>query len=147
MISGVPKRSVLGPTLFLVYINDLPEELSSQVRLLADGTVIYLTVGGSDDGTVLQTEIDRLSVWESRWDMEFYPSKCQVVRVTTAQEVSNTVYTLHGQILEVVTIAMYLGGWTSLAAYPGIPHRQNYWKCKSNFRIHPEKHQNKKTRR
>ena len=107
--SGVPQGSVLGPILFLVYINDLPEELSSQVRLFADDTAVYLTVGGSDDGTVLQTDLDRLSVWESQWDMEFNPSKFQVVRVTTAKEVINTVYTLHGQILEVVTCARYLG--------------------------------------
>lgn len=41
--------------------------------------------------------------------MEFNPSKCQVVRVTTARKVINTVYTLHGQVLEVVTSAKYLG--------------------------------------
>ena len=107
--SGVPQGSVLGPILFLVYINDLPEELSSQVHLFADDTAVSLTVGGSDDGTVLQTDLDRLSVWESQWDMEFNPSKCQVVRGTTAKEVINTVYILHGQILGVVTSARYLG--------------------------------------
>ena len=48
-------------------------------------------------------------MWESQWDMEFNPSKCQVVRVTTARKAINTVYTLHGQILEVVTSAKYLG--------------------------------------
>ena len=90
----------LGHILFFVYINDLPEELSSH---FADGKAVYLTVGGSDDGTVLQTNLDRLIVMGSRWEMEFNPSKCQVVRVTTARKVINTVYTLHCQILEVVT--------------------------------------------
>ena len=108
--SGVPQGSVLGPILFLVYINDLPEELSSQVRLFADDTAVYLTVGGPDDGAALQTDLDRLSVWENQWDMEFNPSKCQVVRVTTSRsEVITTVYMLHGQVLEVVTSARYLG--------------------------------------
>ena len=81
--SGVPQGSVVGPILFLVYINNLPEELTTQVRLFADDTAVYLTVGGSDE-KVLQKDLDRLSVWESQWDMDFNPSKCQVVRVTTA---------------------------------------------------------------
>ena len=57
MTSGVPQGSVLVPILFTVCINDLPEELSSQVHLFADDTVVYLTVGDSDDGTVLQTTL------------------------------------------------------------------------------------------
>ena len=107
--SGVPQGSVLGPILFLIYINDLPDELSSQVRLFADDTAVYLTIGGADDGKVLQNDLDRLSVWEDRWDMEFNPSKCQVVQVTSSKNLINTAYTLHGQILEVVTCAKYLG--------------------------------------
>ena len=107
--SVVPQGLVLGPILFLVYINDLPEELASQVHLFADDTAVYLTVGGSEDQTVLQTDLDRLVVWERQWGMEFNHSKCQVVRVTTAKTVLNTVYNLHGQILEVVTSARYLG--------------------------------------
>ena len=109
MSSGVPQGSVLGPILFLVFINDLPEKLSSQVRLFANDTAVYLTIGGLDDGTVLQNDLDKLSLWESQWDMEFNPSKCQVERVTTARKAINTVYTLHGQILEVVTSSKYLG--------------------------------------
>ena len=45
----------------------------SQVRLFADDTAVYLTIGGAEDGKVLQTDLDRLSVWEDRWDMEFNP--------------------------------------------------------------------------
>ena len=75
----------MGPILFLVFINDLPEMLSSQVRLFVDDTAVYLTIVGLDDGTVLRNDLDRLSLWESQWDMEFNPSKCQVVRVTSNQ--------------------------------------------------------------
>ena len=91
--SGVPQGSVLGPVLFLVYINDLPDELSSQVRLFADDTAVYLTIGGAEDGMLLQNDLDRLSVWEDRWDMEFNPSKCQVVRVTSSRNPFNFPYT------------------------------------------------------
>ena len=84
---------MLGPTLFLVYINDLSDELSSQVRLFADDTAVYLTIGGADNGKVLQNDLDRLSVWEDRWDMEFSPSKCKVVQVTSSKSLINTAYT------------------------------------------------------
>ena len=77
--------------------------------MFADDTAVYLTIGGAEDGKVLQNDLDTLSMWEDRWDMEFNPSKCQVVRVTTARNFINTVYTLHGQVLEVVTSAKYFG--------------------------------------
>ena len=84
--SGVPLGSVLGPILFLVYINDSPDKLASKVRLFAEDTAVYLTIGGEDDSNMLQQDLDRLSVLESRWDMEFNPSKCQVVQVTTSRK-------------------------------------------------------------
>ena len=69
---------------------------------------------------MLLNDFDNLSVWESRWDMEFKPSKCQVVRVTTSRRPINTLYYLHGQVLEALTSARYLG-LISLLACLGMP--------------------------
>ena len=107
--SGVPQGSVLGPILFLIYINDLPDEVRSRVRLFADDTALYFTMESEDDRSALKTDLDILSAWETRWDMEFNPSKCQVVHVTGSRKTVKTGYVLHGQVLESVPCARYLG--------------------------------------
>ncbi len=107
--SGVPQGSVLGPILFLVYINDLPERIQSQVRLFADDTAVYLTIDSNKDGQTLQNDLDTLQLWENKWDMHFNPSKCLVLHISRSRTPINTLYNLHGQILQSVASAKYLG--------------------------------------
>jgi hypothetical protein len=105
----VPQGSVLGPLLFLLYINDLPSLVTSQVRLFADDTAIYLTVTSEADCQSLQDDLSKLEKWEELWDMEFNPGKCQVLHVTRNRKPIAHQYKLHGQILSPVKDAKYLG--------------------------------------
>jgi hypothetical protein len=95
--SGVPRGSVLGPILFfLVYINDLPENISSQVRLFADDTAIYLTIDDKrTDQNTLHNDLNTLHEWETAWDLEFNPSKCQVIQISRSMHPIPTSYQLH----------------------------------------------------
>jgi hypothetical protein len=80
IISGVPKESVLGPLLFLLYINDLPENFVSQVWLFADDTAVYIAVNNNSQERILQQDLDRLQLLESKWNMEFNPCKCMMAK-------------------------------------------------------------------
>ena len=82
VLSGVPQGSVIGPILFLIYINDFPEEIRSTVRLFADDTIMYMTMSGASDAASLQEDLDRLATWENKWIMQFHPQKCSVFRLT-----------------------------------------------------------------
>ncbi len=107
--SGVPQGSVLGPSLFLFYINDIQARLHSKVRLFADDTIIYLVITSPADAAKLQEDLDLLSLWEERWMMSFHPDKCTVLTVTKKRKPTVSKYTLHGHTLEHVDCAKYLG--------------------------------------
>ena len=68
--SGVPQGTVLGPLLFILYLNDLPEGISSQVRLLADDCILCREINTLNDCQDLQKDIDTLCKWESKWQMK-----------------------------------------------------------------------------
>ena len=66
VISGILQGSVLGPLLFVIYINDLPETLSSGVFLFADDTKIFREITSIQDSTSLQHDIDLLEQWTKK---------------------------------------------------------------------------------
>ena len=107
--SGVPQGSVLSPILFLVYINDLPEQVKSRVRLFADDTAMYLALSSHIEGQVLQNDILSLEKREKMWDMNFNPSKYQVLHVTRLKTPIETKCFLHDTMLDSVSSAKYLG--------------------------------------
>ena len=109
VVSGVPQGTVLGPLLFLVYINDLPSIVDSQIRLFADDALIYRKINLVNDTKQLQSDIEKLLEWESNWSMEFNPDKCKVLRITNKRNITISNYIMRNQILEVVESAKYLG--------------------------------------
>ena len=72
VLSGVLQGTVLGPILFLIYINDLPDEASSStIRLFADDCILYRSIKTQQDSTLLQYDLNSIAQWELTWQMKF----------------------------------------------------------------------------
>ena len=80
--SGVRQGSVLGPLLFLIFINDLAENTTSTVRLFADDCVMYRPITHANDCEALQEDLNKLHDWVERWQLRFNATKCNILRAT-----------------------------------------------------------------
>lgn len=109
MTSGVPQGTVLGPLLFLLYVNDLPNGLNSPVRLFADDALLYGIISNDADGNKIQDDLRKLEQWQYKWQMDFNPSKCKVVCFSTKKDPPQKTYELCGVALEEVKYTSYLG--------------------------------------
>ena len=107
--SGVPQGSVLSPVLFPLYINDITTNIHSQLRLFADDCLVYRLINSTDDHQILQSDLDTLTTWTRRWQMEFNVSKCKILQVSTCHTKSLFSYQMCGTFLEIVEQYNYLG--------------------------------------
>ena len=110
VLSGVPQGSVLGPVLFLIFINDLPDNIKSSVCLFANDSVLYRNIHSLQDCLILPEDLTSLRQWEADWQMKFNVAKCHSIRVTRHKHLKQILfdYSLHNQPLENVQSAKYL---------------------------------------
>ena len=110
VVSGVPQGTVLGPVLFKIFINDIVDEVESEIRLFADDCVFYRLVANDQDCEQLQKDIDHLTSWAKKWHMRFEPSKCKIMRITrkTTHKITYQ-YTMEHTSLESVQHTKYRG--------------------------------------
>ena len=105
--SGVPQGSVLGPVLFLVYINDIDEGVTSIISKFADDTKIANSVASNEQVIEIQQNLDKLSEWGQTWQMKFNADKCKVLHIGYRNEKAK--YTLNGTLLQSVNSELDLG--------------------------------------
>ena len=107
--SGVPQGSVLGPMLFLLYINDINNTITSQVKLIADESVLYINIRSQIDQVILQNYLDTISSWAEKWLMELNINKYFVLSITLKHNSIFQDYDILGATLNRVTNHDYLG--------------------------------------
>jgi len=109
VISGVPQGTVLGPLLFLCYINDLPRHVKSSVKLYADDVILYRVIDSDVDHEILQQDLVALSEWANIWQMTFNLAKCELLCITNKKNPSKYCYSLNGENVRGVPHTKYLG--------------------------------------
>ena len=89
VLSGVPQESILGPLLFVLFINDLPTGLSedTSIALYADDTKIWRAIKNDKDREMLQLDINLLNSWAERNLMSFHPDKCKVLTIHNSKNI------------------------------------------------------------
>ena len=108
VLSGVPQGTVLGPLLFLIYINDLPDELQSKCRLFADDCLVYKEITSSADIDILKEDMQQLEIWQDKWLMQFNPKKCSTVTFGTRNPPKHE-YSFCNELLKSEDSTTYLG--------------------------------------
>ena len=107
VLSGVPQGSVLGPILFLVYVNDLEERVTGKILTFADDTKLFTRTKEIGDKQNVQDDIDKLVKWSEKWQMLFNFGKCKCLHIGPGN--ANMNYAMGGTILSITVKEKDLG--------------------------------------
>ena len=107
ILSGIPQGSVLGPILFVIFINDLPDEVLCTAKIFADDAKLFRGIRSPEDRMLLQDDLNRLVEWSQRWQMGFNESKCKVLHLGSSNP--GYEYSMKNTSLESITDEKDLG--------------------------------------
>ena len=108
--SGVPQGSILGPILFALFVNDIPQCISnSKCLLFADDLKVFYKVSSPADTSLLQDDLHRIMSWSSMWRLYFNFSKCSVLSLSLKKKPILCDYTLGDNVLNRVAVQKDLG--------------------------------------
>jgi ribonuclease P/MRP protein subunit RPP40 len=96
--SGVPQGSVLGPVLFLIYINDLDEGVISEIGKFADDSKLGKSISSSADIRLLEDDLSKLEDWSVKWQMLFNVDKCSIMHLGKSN--ANHLYKIGNNMLK-----------------------------------------------
>ena len=107
--SGVPQGPVLGPLMFLLYINDIKQNINSKIRFFADDCVLYRQINSKLDCLELQQDLQKLVDWSHTWQMSFNIDKCHILHAHRKKQLILHTYTMDNTPVTPVTHHPYLG--------------------------------------
>ena len=96
--SGVPQGTVLGPLLFLLYVNDLDSIVkNSKIKLFADDALLYAPANTQQECSALQDDLTAISNWTNCWQLKLNIVKCEALAITNKRKPVNFTYCINGQ--------------------------------------------------
>lgn len=106
----MPQGTVLGPLLFLIFINDIANNVTSSIRLFADDCLVYRETSKKEECELLQKDLDELVSWSKTWGMAFNVKKCNIVSITNVKKNRQRhSYEMDGQPIKTIDNTPYLG--------------------------------------
>ena len=107
VVSGIPQGSVLGPILFVLFINDLPDVITSTAKIFADDTKLFRPILTPEDHQHLQKDLENLIRWSESWQLGFNETKCKVIHLGNSNQ--NLQYRMNNTVLEITESEKDLG--------------------------------------